>query len=248
MLSVKNLGKKYLNGIWGISEFSLEVSCGEIVCIAGPNGSGKTTVINCILDVLNITTGTIHYNEISSKSEMYKKNVAYVSDDTILLDALTGREYIDFTARMYNLRDETKQKSLIQLFNLNHALNQVISTYSHGMKKKTQLICAFMLDCKMIVLDEPSRGLDVESIIFLKKLIHKFIKKGGSILLSTHDLIAAEILCDRICIISNGKKIAEGTPETLKEKYEASDLEEVFMKSSLLSERGKEIEQIINNF
>jgi ABC-2 type transport system ATP-binding protein len=248
VLTVNNLGKKYSNGIWGIENFSIEVSDGEIVCIAGPNGSGKTTVINCVLDVISLTTGEIHYNGIPSKSEEYKKNVAYVSDETLLIDALTGKEYMDFISRMYDLSDDAKRKSLTELFSLGDALNQVISTYSHGMKKKLQVICAFMLDCKTIVLDEPSRGLDIESIISLKKLMKKFVQNGGAILLSTHDLISAENLCDRICIVSRGKKIAEGTAEVLKKKYNGKDLEEVFMKSSLLSERGEKIEKIIDNF
>jgi ABC-2 type transport system ATP-binding protein len=248
MLTVKNIGKKYSNGIWGIENFSINVSGGEIVCIAGPNGSGKTTVINCVLDVINLTTGEIHYDNIPVKSEKYKKNITYVSDETILIDALTGREYLDFISKMYDLKNRTKQKSLIDLFSMDGALNQVISTYSHGMKKKLQIISAFMLGSKIIVLDEPARGLDIESVISLKKLMRKFVTGGGAILLSTHDLISAENLCDRMCIIAGGKEITAGTPSELKTKWDGKDLEEVFMKSSLLSERGEKIEQIINDF
>lgn len=248
MLAINNLGKKYSNGIWGIKNFSLEVFEGEIVCIAGPNGSGKTTIINCILDVISPTSGEILFNGIPSESVEYKTNVTYVADETLLIDALTGNEYIDFISKMYNLADHSKRKALTELFNLENALNQVISSYSHGMKKKLQLICAFMLECKIIVLDEPSRGLDIESIIWLKKLMKKFVQNKGAILLSTHDLVLAENLCDRVCILSHGEKIAEGTAEKLKAKYHGNNLEDVFMKSSLLSERGRGIEKIIDNF
>jgi len=248
LLTINNLSKKYSNGTWGISDFSIEISDGEIVCIAGPNGSGKTTIINCMLDVVSPTTGEILYNKIPSRQVEYKRNVTYVPDETLLIDALTGSEFVDFTARMYDMKSTVKRDSLVELFNLGEALHQVISSYSHGMQKKLQLICSFMLDCKIVVLDEPSRGLDVESIISLKKLMKKYAANGGSILMSTHDLIPAEELCDRLVVISQGKKIAEGTPAELKIKYESNDLEEVFMKSSLLSERGEKIEKIIDNF
>lgn len=141
-----------------------------------------------------------------------------------------------------------KKKKLIELFDMQDSLNKPIETYSHGMKKKTQLIAAFMLNSKFIVLDEPFRGLDVEAIIITKKIMHRYIEQGGSILLSTHDLIGAERLCNEISIISQGKKVAEGTVDELKKNYNSENLEEVFMKVSMLSSRSEQVEKIINNF
>jgi len=248
MLSIQNLSKKYANNIWGISDFSLQVFYGEIVCIAGPNGSGKTTIINCILDVIPTTSGVVLQNDLSNDKVEFKKNIAYVSDDILLIEQLTGNEYLNFILRMYEMKSYRKRDALIELFNIKEPLNQCISTYSHGMKKKLQIISAFMIESKIIILDEPARGLDVESVISLKKLIKKYASEGGSVLLSSHDLISAEFLCNRMCIIANGKKIVEGTPEELKINYDANNLEEVFMKSSMLDERSKRIEEIINDF
>ena len=103
-----------------------------------------------------------------------------------------------------------------------------------------------MLESKLVILDEPTRGLDVESIVSLKKLMNKYNESGGSILMSTHNLIAAESFCKRFSIISQGHMIAEGTVEELRKKYDAEDMEQVFMKSSVLSERSERIEEIIN--
>lgn len=245
MLKIENVTKKYSNGITGIENFSLSMADSEIVCIAGPNGSGKTTLINCVLDVIPMTSGSISFNGLPCGKEEYKQSIAYVADETILIDSLSGEEYIDFISAMYGKHDEVKRNSLIELFSMQGALKQIVSTYSHGMRKKLQLICAFMLECKLIILDEPTRGLDVESIVSLKKLMKKYQEAGGSILMSTHNLSAAESYCDRFSIISGGALIAEGTAEELKSRYAADNMEEVFMKSSVLSERSERIEEII---
>jgi ABC-2 type transport system ATP-binding protein len=246
MLKIDNVTKKYSNGIIGIENFNLSMSDSEVVCIAGPNGSGKTTLINCILDIIPLSSGTITFDGIQCNKEEYKKNIAYVADETILIDSLCGEEYIDFIESMYGKKNKDKRDSLVELFGMGDALKQIISTYSHGMKKKLQLISAFMLESKLVILDEPTRGLDVESIVSLKKLMNKYNESGGSILMSTHNLIAAESFCKRFSIISQGHMIAEGTVEELRKKYDAEDMEQVFMKSSVLSERSERIEEIIN--
>lgn len=247
MLKIENVTKKYSNGITGIENFNLTMSESEVVCIAGPNGSGKTTLINCILDIIPVSSGKITFYDIPSNKEEYKKNIAYVADETILIDSLCGEEYIDFIEAMYSKKNKKKRESLIELFNMGDAMKQIISTYSHGMKKKLQLISAFMLESKLVILDEPTRGLDVESIVSLKKLMNRFNESGGSILMSTHNLLAAESFCERFSIISQGHMIAEGTAEDLKNKYGVEDMEQVFMKSSVLSERSERIEAIIND-
>lgn len=247
MLKIDNISKQYSNKFWAVKDFSLEINCGEIVCIAGPNGSGKTTIMNCILGVISTTKGKITYNDLPNTSLEYKRKVSYVPDDLILINALTGEEHISFVKSLYGNISEKKVEMLIDLFNMKKYLRKPIATYSNGMKKKVQIINAFMLDCSAIVLDEPFRCLDIESGIILKRYMKKFTSNGSSILLSTHDLISAEAISDRVSIIADGKKLDEGCLLELKEKYHADNLEDVFFKVAFLSERSKKIDTIINN-
>lgn len=248
MLTIKELSKQYKNHIWGIQDFDLAINQREIVAIVGPNGSGKTSLISCLLGVISSTSGTVKLDEYPSHSKEFKKYIAYIPDDLILPDALTGKEYLEFVTSMYGFTDVKKKNNLIKLFDMKEALKEPIETYSHGMKKKTQFIAAFMLNSKLIIMDEPFRGLDVEAVIITRNLINRYVKNGGSILLSTHDLLGAEKICHRIVIISKGRKVAEGTVDELKKKNNCANLEDVFMKVSMLSDRSDKFEKIINNF
>jgi len=248
MLTIQSLSKKYKNSVWGIKDFDLTINNEEIMGIVGPNGSGKTTLINCLLGIITPTNGKVMLNGYPSKSKEFKQAIAYVPDDLILPEPLTGEEYLKFVTAMYEDIDQQKKSHLIELFNMQDALSEPIETYSHGMKKKTQLIAAFMLKSKLVILDEPFRGLDVEAIIITKKLMNRYVKQGGSILLSTHDLIGAENLCNRVGIVSKGNKVAEGTVAELKSKHHSANLEEVFMKVALLNSRSEQVEKILHHF
>ncbi|MDR6226131.1 ABC transporter ATP-binding protein [Desmospora profundinema] len=248
MLAIHQLSKRYKNNIWAVQDFDLSIRANELVAIAGPNGSGKTSIINCLLSIIDPTSGEVHLDGHPNDSHEFKQRIAYVPDELILPEALTGSEYLDFVTSMYEHANAEKRKNLIELFDMKAALNEPIETYSHGMKKKTQLIAAFMLKSSVVIMDEPFRGLDVEAIIMTKKLMSKYVEKDGSILLSTHDLMAAENMCDRIAILSKGKKVAEGTVADLKKEHGCANLEEVFMKVSMLSDRSARFEKIIENF
>ncbi|MDQ0418585.1 ABC-2 type transport system ATP-binding protein [Croceifilum oryzae] len=248
MLHIEQLSKKYKNNIWAVQDFNLSIYKEELVAMVGPNGAGKTSIINCLLGVISPTSGTIQLDTYPNQSKKFKQLIAYVPDDLILPEALTGTEYLDFVTSMYQYEDPEKQSSLIELFDIKGAMSEPIETYSHGMKKKIQLIAAFMLNSKLIILDEPFRGLDVEAIIMTKKLMRKYLQKGGSILLSTHDLKAAEYLAQRMVILSKGKIVAEGTIEELKVENQCTDMEDLFMKVSMLRDRSAQFEKIIENF
>lgn len=247
MLSIKNLSKKYSNNFWGIQNFDLELKEKELVSIVGPNGSGKTTIINCLLGVVSPTKGTLSLYGQKNNTKKFKEYIAYVPDELLLIESLTGKEYINFVKSMYQDVNEEKIKKLVQIYNMEEAMEQIIINYSHGMKKKLQLIAAFMLQGKLIVLDEPFRGLDVESIITTKKMLNKFLKDGKSILMSTHDLLLADSLSDRIVIISKGRKVVENTSDILKKEYNCNSLEEVFIKASIDKIRSDKIDEVINN-
>ncbi|SFS95690.1 ABC transporter ATP-binding protein [Marininema halotolerans] len=247
MLTIQELSKKFDQN-FVVNQFDLTIQPHEIVAIAGPNGAGKTTIINCLLGITSPTNGEIHLDDFPQHTKEFKKRMAYVPDELLLPDALTGIEYIQFVNRMYERESGKKTEDLIELFDMQDAFKKPIETYSHGMKKKTQLIAAFMLNSQIIVLDEPFRGLDVEAIIMTKRLMEKYTEKGGSILLATHDLLSAEAMCNRVAILSRGMKVAEGHANELKNQYDCKNLEEVFMKVSMLGERRERFEKIIDHF
>jgi len=247
MFEVIQLGKKYIKSTWAVKELDFCIDQKEVVSLVGPNGSGKTTTINCILGAIKATTGKVSYNGICNNTLEFKKMISYVPDELLLTESLTGREYLDFVAVMYGLDESTKRGELVKLFDMENFLDRTISEYSHGMKKKLQLISAFMLKAKLIILDEPFRGLDVEAVIIATKLMKKYVQRGNSILLSTHDLNTAEQLSDRIIIISKGRKMTDGSAADLKKEYKCQTIEEVFMEVSINRNRRNEIEEIIGN-
>lgn len=246
MLIIDKVSKKFENGYWGLREVSLTLNEGEILCLAGPNGAGKTTLINTIFRTIKITEGRISYNGKDNNSLFFKKKVICVPDETLLLELLTGEEYVEFVRKIYGASEERCRK-LISLFGMNNFIKNTINTYSHGMKKKIQYIVAFMNDAKVIVMDEPYRGLDVESVMILEKLIEKFTKKGGSILIASHDLHMAENLCDKMIILSKGQISDMNSVEELKKKYGTRDIEKVFLKSSMMEENYGHIKKIIDD-
>ncbi|PYZ98743.1 ABC transporter [Alteribacter lacisalsi] len=250
MILIKDLTKMYGRKFCAVKNVSLHIKEGSLTGLVGPNGSGKTTIINSILGVVNASEGTVRLKNHLNTSRTFKRHVAYVPDDLLLPEVLTGHEYLKFKASMYELDVSTKEdrcQSLSRLYSMEQALHEPIETYSHGMKKKTQLMAAFMLSSRFLILDEPFRGLDVEAAMITKKMLHSYKSKGNAILLSTHDLLAAETFCDQVAILVKGTKVADDSVLKLKMLYGARTLEEVFLKASNLQERSREYDQIISN-
>ncbi|KKY02281.1 hypothetical protein VN21_03995 [Paraclostridium benzoelyticum] len=247
MLYVDNLTKTYNNKIVAIKDLSFSLNKNKVLGLVGPNGSGKTTTINLILGTIKSDEGKILYKNHKNDSLEFKQKVGYIPDDLILPESLTGREYIDFILSVYSINKSDKLKKLIKLYNMQDFLDILIKEYSHGMKKKIQIIVAFSLESELIIIDEPFRGLDIESIIITKQLFKSFIK-SGSILLCSHDLNLIEELADEVIMLYKGNPVAKGTGHFLKEKFECKNLEEVFMNVSIGEDRKHEIGEIISNF
>lgn len=247
MLYVDNLTKIYNNKIVAIKDLSFSLNKNKVLGLVGPNGSGKTTTINLILGTIKSNSGEILYENYKNDSLEFKKKVGYIPDDLILPESLTGREYIDFILSIYSIKKSNKLNKLIKLYNMQDFLDILIKEYSHGMKKKIQIIVAFSLESELIIIDEPFRGLDIESIIITKQLFKSFIK-SGSILLCSHDLNLIEELADEVIMLYKGDTVAKGTSSFLKEKFKCNDLEEVFMNVSIGEDRKHEIGEIISNF
>ncbi len=231
MLQLKNYCMEYIEGKRVIDNLNMTIREGDIYAFVGRNGVGKTTTIKSIVGINHITEGDILLDKISIQKDpiKYKKMLAYVPDNPILYEYLTGIQYLDFIADIYEMTSMEREEGIekyAKKFELYDELGNLISSYSHGMKQKLVLIAAFMHEPKLYVLDEPFVGLDPKASFVLKELIREKAKEGRIIFFSTHVLDVAEKLCNRIAIIKDGKLIADGDMERIiKDKT----LEQTFM-------------------
>lgn len=235
MIEAKSLTMVYGNGHKATDDISFNLKAGEIAGFAGPNGAGKTTVIKMLTGILKPTSGTAVINgfDINKEPIKAKRSFAYVADNPDILIQLTGLEYLNFIADMYDVSVEKRKEkigSLSERFGMSDALNTQMREYSHGMRQKLMVISALIHDPPAWILDEPMTGLDPAAAFELKQMMREHAKAGNAVLFSTHVLEVAEQLCDRILIINNGKIISEGTLEYLRLVNPGMTLEEIFVK------------------
>lgn len=221
MLEIKNLSKSYVIDKKAVNDVNISIEDGEIFAFIGHNGAGKTTVIKCICGILDFEEGEIFINRKSIKKEPIscKKEIAYIPDNPDLYESLTGIQYLNFIGDIYLIEKEQRNKDIIyfsELFSIKNNLNDMISTYSHGMKQKLAIISAFIRHPKLMLLDEPFVGLDPKAAYLMKEEMKKLCENGTSIFFSTHVLEVAEKLCDHVAIIKDGEIIASGTMSDVK--------------------------------
>ncbi len=219
-----------------VDDVSLEVGRGEIFGFLGPNGAGKTTTIKMLAGLLKPDQGRILISntDLEVDPEKCKRQTGYIPDRPFLYEKLTGEEFLQFIASLYQLpveRYNALVPEFLQLFDLTEWRHHLIESYSHGMRQKLIITSAFILEPPLIVVDEPMIGLDPKSAKIVKELFKKHARKGGSIFLSTHSLEIAEELCDRIAIIMHGKITCIGNMASLRREasLESSGLEEIFL-------------------
>ena len=233
MLTIKNLKKKY-NGsdIYAVNDLSLELKPGEIFGFLGPNGAGKSTTIKSIVGVLPFNEGSIEVCGIDLHKEPIKTkyNIGYVPDNHAVFERLTGREYVNHIANLYNVPANLAQErcdKYLKIFKLEHAFDRQIKSYSHGMKQKITVIAALVHNPKLWILDEPLTGLDPQSCFQLKQAMRKHADEGNTVFFSSHILDVVENICDRVCIIKRGE--LKGIYDLKQLKKEKKSLEELFM-------------------
>jgi ABC-2 type transport system ATP-binding protein len=231
MLSIKNLTKTYKGGKTAVSNLSLNVESGDIYGFIGHNGAGKTTAIKSIVGIHDFDEGDILIDGVSIKDDpmLCKSKIAYIPDNPDLYEYLTGIQYLNFMADVFNVSKQERERLIGMYgegFELTRALGDLISSYSHGMKQKLAIIGALIHSPRLMVLDEPFVGLDPTAIVYLKDVMHKLCREGTAIFFSTHVLDVAEKLCHKVAIIKEGKLIASGKTEELTG---GRSLEEVFM-------------------
>ena len=235
MIEAKNLTMVYGNGNKATDDISFNIKAGEIVGFAGPNGAGKTTVIKMLAGILKPTSGTavINGHDINKEPIKAKMSFAYIADNPDILIQLTGLEYLNFIADMYEVKEDVRKekiKVLSERFGMKDVLNTQMREYSHGMRQKLMVISALIHDPPAWILDEPMTGLDPSAAFELKQMMREHAEAGNAVLFSTHVLEVAEQLCDRIIIINKGKIVSEGTLEYLRLTNPGKTLEEIFVK------------------
>lgn len=236
MLEISNLTKTYAsNPKPSVDNLSLTVSDGEIFGFIGPNGAGKSTTIKAVTGIIDFNEGNVTIDGVDMRQNPIeaKKRIGYVSDDHVLYEGLTGVEYINFICDVFDVPQAERKEKLdkyAELFSLTGALKKQISTYSHGMKQKLNIIGALIHDPKVWILDEPMTGLDPRSAFNLKKLMREHADKGNCVFFSSHVLEVVEKVCDRVGIIDDGHLITCCKIDELKERNKDKSLEELFLK------------------
>ena len=214
---------------------SFSVKEGEIFGLIGPNGAGKTTTLRMISTLLDISSGsiTVYGKDVKTESEEVRKMISYLPEDAGAYKDLTGRAYLDFMAEFFAQGEEKKAmiEKGISIAKLGDRIDSKIDTYSKGMKRRLLIARAIMFNPKLAIMDEVTSGLDVANAFEVREIIRNIAKEGTSVIISSHNMFEVELLCERVAMINKGEVVLEGTPEELKERYSASNLEEVFMKA-----------------
>jgi ABC-2 type transport system ATP-binding protein len=235
MIELENLTKRFGNTV-AVHRLNLSVQEGEIFGFIGPNGAGKTTTLRMMGGVIAPTEGSVRINGVNMAEdpEIAKKIIGFIPDRPFLYEKLTGREFLKFIADLYDIEDGLfleRSEMILKQFSLFHWADELIESYSHGMKQRLIISAAILHEPKVIIVDEPMVGLDPAGIRMVKDLFRQLGKKGTTVFMSTHTLSVAEDVCDRIGIIHKGSLVATGTVEELKlrAQVQEGDLEEVFL-------------------
>jgi ABC-2 type transport system ATP-binding protein len=234
LIELRNLVKKFGEKA-AVDDVTLDIYGGEIFGFLGPNGAGKTTTIKAIVGLLRPTSGTVRVGGYDVQREPIPAKAAsgYVPDEPHLYPKLTARELLRFVGDLYGVEAgqvDRRSDELLRLFDLTDAGNDTIDSYSHGMRQKASLAAALVHDPKVLVLDEPTVGLDPKSARLIKDILRQLANRGAAVFLSTHILEIAERMCDRIGIINQGRLIAAGTMDELRSVGKGeSRLEDIFL-------------------
>lgn len=246
MIELNEVTKRYGTKL-AVDRLSLRVETGELFAFLGPNGAGKTTTIKLMCGLLFPTSGTVRVGgfDLEREGDRARQLISYVPDQPYLYEKLTGREFLRFIADMYGLPRAHGMKrieEMIELFDLRDFVGDLTESYSHGMRQRTVFAAALLHEPRVLIVDEPTVGLDPRSIRLLKDLLRREADRGTTVFLSTHSLDVAEKLADRIGIVAHGRLICCGTLESLRAQaaYDGS-LEDVFL---ILTEEATQEKEI----
>jgi len=236
MIKLRDLSKSY-GRFTAVDCLNLDVPKGELFGFLGPNGAGKTTTLRMIAGILQPSSGTVTIGgeDIHSDPEAAKAKLGFIPDRPYVYEKLTGAEFLRFVAALFGQEGaevEKRMDELLELFELSPWKDELTESYSHGMRQKLLISSALVHRPEVVVVDEPMVGLDPKSARTLKDLLRAFVGRGGTVLMSTHTLEIAEVMCDQIGIVFGGQVVAAGTMASIRAQTasDAASLEEVFLK------------------
>ena len=228
---------KYYGKFCAVDDVTLHVPRGALYGFLGPNGAGKTTTLRMIAGILRPTSGRVLIggDDVIASPLAAKARLGFIPDRPFVYEKLTGAEFLRFVAGLYGQEGpvvERRIDELLDIFELSAWKNELVESYSHGMRQKLIISSSLIHRPEVIVVDEPMVGLDPRAARLLKDLFRRFVARGGTVLMSTHTLEIAEALCDRIAIIQGGKIVAAGTMPELKAQTASGDigLEDLFLR------------------
>jgi ABC-2 type transport system ATP-binding protein len=231
-VSAENIYKEY-GSVKALRGVSLRVYEGEIYGLVGPNGSGKTTLLRIIAGLVKPSRGVVRvygYDPYEDFEET-RRYIGYLPEDANTYDLLTGYEHLELYAKIYGLGEDVVKYGE-ELSQLGSRLRDLASTYSRGMKRRLLLAIVLMRKPRVALLDEPTSGLDVHASVNVRDTIKRYVlETGATIIVSSHNMLEIEYLCTRVGLIYRGVIVDEGSPRELIEKYNASNLEDVFVKA-----------------
>lgn len=222
-LILRDFSKRYsTSDVYAVYKANLEIDGGQIFGFLGPNGAGKSTIIKSIVGIQTITSGEIEVSgyDVNKQSVEAKMQIGFVPDHYALYENLTGREYINYIADLYNVSREERDERIaeyVKRFRLETAIDNPMKTYSHGMKQKITIMSALVHNPKIWILDEPLTGLDPESIFQVKECMKEHASRGNIVFFSSHIIDVVENICDRIAIIRKGQILCTKTIAEIKE-------------------------------
>jgi ABC-2 type transport system ATP-binding protein len=235
MIELINLTKSY-KGLCAVNHLNLEIGKGRIFGFLGPNGAGKTTTVRMMAGVLKPTEGRIVIDgkDLARKPVEAKQCFGFIPDRPYLYEKLSGYEFLHFVAALYKVDQSSSLRShmfeLLELFELDAWKEELIESYSHGMKQRLVMCSALIHKPKVLIVDEPMVGLDPKAARLVKDIFRAEALKGTTVFMSTHSLQTAEEVCDEIAIIQKGEIIARGTTHELKHAAGVDgDLEQIFL-------------------
>ena len=236
IIEIRDLTKVYKgNDEPAIKSISLDIYPNEIFGLLGPNGAGKTTTISILCGLFPPTRGTVTIDgmDIHTHLDLVKQNIGVVPQDLALYPTLSALENLTFFGNMYGMRGEPLKERIqecLSVFGLDKVARKQINTYSGGMKRRVNLIAGLLHKPKVLFLDEPTVGIDVQSRIFILNYLNEINKSGTTIIYTSHYMEEAENLCTRVAIVDRGNIIALGNPQALlNENPELKNLEHIFL-------------------
>lgn len=233
-IRISSLEKVYPNGLRAVDGISLDVQKGEIFGLIGPNGAGKSTTIRVLTTLLKPTAGsvTVLGYDVVKDTMQVRKVISYLPEDAGAYEQLSGREYLQFMADFYEADSRQSVELGMKIADLKERIDSRVKEYSKGMKRRLLIARTLMIRPRVAIMDEPTSGLDVMHGYYVRREIKNAIREHGTTaLVSSHNLLEVEFLCDRVALINKGKILDMGTPTELKDRYHGANLEDVFLEA-----------------